>query len=71
MKNCDSKKSFILKPSDSNEVAYLQLPRHPGVVKNCVAKSIEVELPDGKKSEYDITFDYDHDGNLIGIEFIS
>lgn len=62
--------TFRLKCDPSQEVAYLYLPDHPGLVPNCVAKTIELSLPEGLRSKYEINIDYDAEGNLIGIEFI-
>ena len=62
-------KAFRLESSSSVDAAYIRLPRHPGSVPNCVARSVEIDFPSGLNSEYDVIFDYDKEGELIGIEF--
>jgi uncharacterized protein YuzE len=66
------KQNFILKIStDDENVAYLQLPKHPkklviGIVKKTISLS---EIIEGYKS-IPIHLDFDEEGELIGIEIV-
>jgi len=56
---------------DDDEVAYLELPAHPGLGKhNVVKKSIRLyQLIENYKGT-DLHFDFDETGQLIGIEIL-
>jgi uncharacterized protein YuzE len=58
--------------ADDPDVAYLQLPDHPGEGKyNIVGNQIRlVEIIEGYQGP-DINLDFDKDGKLIGIEILA
>ena len=62
---------FILRVSpDDSEVAYLQLPGHPGIVKGAVAKNIRLRDLLGDYEGPDLYFDFTKENRLIGVEVI-
>ena len=68
-----SESQIILKVSeDDPDVAYLQLPDHPGPGKpNVVGKQVSLDkLIDGYSGP-DVYLDFGQDGKLIGIEILA
>lgn len=66
------KKKIVLELSkNDDQVGYLYLPKHPkSVVYGIVKKTISVnELIQGYKG-IPLNFDFDKDGDLIGIEIV-
>ncbi|MDV7341752.1 DUF2283 domain-containing protein [Terasakiella sp. A23] len=67
-------KQYVLKTSEDDEtVAYLYLPKHPkktvaGIIKKSIHLSDFIEELPNKTP--DIIFDFDDEGDIIGIEFI-
>ena len=56
--------------ADDEEVAYLQLPTHPGSSAGVVKKSVSLSDVLGPCEGPDLVLDFDADGVLIGVEVI-
>lgn len=66
------KKIELIVSKDDSDVAYLQLPDHPGSgTPNVVARQICLAELIKSYEGPDIFLDIDHDGKLIGIEILA
>jgi hypothetical protein len=67
----DSGKMELQVSSDDDEVAYLELPGHPGSSPGVVKKTVSLRELLGDYSGPDLNFDFDENNMLIGVEVLA